>query len=67
MKFNLRSAARGVLALALAAGFSAGVQAQQKVFTLKFSTPALNDTNHEFYRQLKAGLESKSNGRSASS
>ncbi len=63
MKFNLRTAARGVLALALAAGFSTGIQAQQKVFTLKFSTPALNDTNHEFYRQLKAGLESKSNGR----
>ncbi len=59
---NLKTAARGVMALALAGCF-AGVQAQQKTFTMKLSTPALNDTNHEFYKQFKAGVEARSGGR----
>ena len=62
MKFNLKTTARGVLALALAACFT-GVQAQQKVITMKASSVSLNDINHEYFKVLKAALESKSNGR----
>ena len=62
MKFNLKTAARGVLALALAAGFTAA-QAQQKVITMKASSVGLNDINHEYFKLFKAGIEAKSNGR----
>ena len=62
MKFNLKTAARGVLALALAAGFTAA-QAQQKVITMKASSVSLNDINHEYFKVFKTGIEAKSNGR----
>ena len=63
MKPNFRTAARGMLALALAACFAATAQAQQKVITMKASTVGMNDINHEYFKVFKAGIEAKSNGR----
>src|SRR5215471_8910656 len=38
-----------------------GASAQQ--FTMKLSQPTINDTTHEFYKALKAGVEARAGGR----
>jgi TRAP-type C4-dicarboxylate transport system substrate-binding protein len=48
--------------IALASAFIvSGASAQQ--FTMKLSSPTINDTTHEFYKTLKAGVEARSGGR----
>ncbi len=45
------------LALAIAAG------AQAQTFTMKLSSPTINDVAHEWMKTFKAGVETRSNGR----
>lgn len=49
-----------VVAAALLA-FAAGAGAQQ--FTMKLSTPTINDVSHEWLKAFKAGVESRAGGR----
>ena len=42
---------------ALAAGVLAAMPAGAQQFTLKLSSPTINDATHEFYKTLKAGIE----------
>lgn len=37
--------------------------ASAQQFTMKLSSPTVNDVTHEFYKRVKAGVESRSNGR----
>jgi C4-dicarboxylate-binding protein DctP len=53
-------AIRAVLALTLAA-FAAGAAAQQ--FTMKLSTPTINDASHEWMKVFKDGVEKRSGGK----
>lgn len=50
------------LVLALAACAAGAAQAQQ-VFTMKLSTPTINDVTHEWMKQFKAGAEARAKGR----
>jgi TRAP-type C4-dicarboxylate transport system substrate-binding protein len=50
-----------VFAIAAAVLFTAPASAQQ--FVIKASSPTINDVVHEYYRQFKAGVEQRSNGR----
>lgn len=50
----------GIAALALAA-FAAGAGAQQ--FTMKLSTPTINDVSHEWMKVFKDGVEKRAGGR----
>jgi C4-dicarboxylate-binding protein DctP len=49
-------------------GFAASVAfaaapARAQQFTMKLSQPTINDILHEYYKQVKAGVEQRSNGR----
>src|SRR4249920_2925271 len=59
----MKTTTLGALAAALAAGaFAAGtVSAQQ--FTMKLSTPTVNDATVEWMKEFKAGVESRAGGR----
>jgi TRAP-type C4-dicarboxylate transport system substrate-binding protein len=51
-----------IAGIALASAFIvSGASAQQ--FTMKLSSPTINDTTHEFYKTLKSGVEARSGGR----
>src|SRR5687767_3982429 len=50
------------LSLAVLASLPTGVAAQ-KTFTMKLSTPSLNDVNHEFMKALKTSVEQRAGGR----
>lgn len=50
-------------ALALAALCAAGPAAAQQTFTMKLSTPTINDVTHEWMKQFKAGAEARAKGR----
>ena len=50
------AAALGAIVLAVAAA-----SAQQ--FTMKLSSPTINDVTHEYYKTLKAGVEARAGGR----
>ena len=41
--------------------FMAPAMAQQ--FTMKLSTPTINDVSHEYYKRLKAGIEQRAGGK----
>ena len=47
---------------ALAAGVLAAMPAGAQQFTLKLSSPTINDATHEFYKTLKAGIEQRAPG-----
>jgi C4-dicarboxylate-binding protein DctP len=49
------------LALIVTTMAMTGANAQQ--FTMKLSQPTINDTTHEFYKALKAGVEARAGGR----
>lgn len=49
-------------ALALAA-LCAGPALAQQTFTMKLSTPTINDVTHEWMKQFKAGAEARAKGR----
>lgn len=51
------------LALALAALCAALPAAAQQTFTMKLSTPTINDVAHEWMKQFKAGVEARAKGR----
>ncbi|SNT27404.1 TRAP-type C4-dicarboxylate transport system, substrate-binding protein [Noviherbaspirillum humi] len=51
------------LAAALAAGVTSLPASAQQTFTMKMSTPTINDATHEWMKQFKAGVESRANGR----
>ncbi len=57
----MRKLVGGIVAIALAG--SATTALAQKTFTLRLSTPSLNDVNHEFMKTFKAGVEAGSGGR----
>ena len=44
---------------ALAAGVLAAMPAGAQQFTMKLSSPTINDATHEFYKTLKAGIEQR--------
>jgi TRAP-type transport system periplasmic protein len=48
---------------ALAAGVLAVMPAGAQQFTLKVSSPTINDATHEFYKTLKAGIEQRAPGK----
>ena len=48
-------------ALIAAALFAAPASAQQ--FTMKLSSPTINDVVHEYFKAIKAGVEQRSNGK----
>jgi C4-dicarboxylate-binding protein DctP len=58
-KFGLRLALASVAAAAVLATTPA--RAQQ--FTMKLSSPTINDVVHEYYKALKAGVEARAGGR----
>jgi C4-dicarboxylate-binding protein DctP len=47
----------------LAGAVLAGAPADAQQFTMKLSQPTINDILHEYYKQIKAGIERRSNGR----
>jgi C4-dicarboxylate-binding protein DctP len=47
---------------ALAAGVLAAMPAGAQQFTLKLSSPTINDATHKFYKTLKAGIEQRTPG-----
>lgn len=51
------------LALTLAGLWGAGPVHAQQVFTMKLSTPTINDVTHEWMKQFKAGAEARAKGR----
>jgi C4-dicarboxylate-binding protein DctP len=57
-----RKIAVAALSLAVLASLATGAAAQ-KTFTMKLSTPSLNDVNHEFMKAFKAGVEARAGGR----
>ena len=58
----MRAMIRGLaILLAAAAIMAAPARAQQ--FTMKLSTPTINDASHEWMKAFKAGIEARSNGR----
>src|SRR5262249_40474808 len=60
MKTAIRSfAIAGALASALS--FTAPAVAQQ--FTMKLSSPTINDVTHEYFKRLKTGIEQRSGGK----
>jgi TRAP-type C4-dicarboxylate transport system substrate-binding protein len=50
-------------ALALLAALSANTAAKAQQFTIKVSSPTVNDVTHEWMKAFKAGVEGRSNGR----
>ena len=52
---------RHLLAAVALAAFAGVVAAQQ--FTMKLSTPTINDVSHEWMKAFKTGVESRTNGR----
>jgi len=57
----MRQILRLACALALACGFATAAAAQQ--FTMKISSPTINDLSQEWAKQFKAGIEARSGGR----
>jgi TRAP-type transport system periplasmic protein len=51
-----------VFAAAVAASMLATTASAQQ-FTMKLSSPTINDVTHEFYKTLKAGVEARAGGR----
>jgi TRAP-type transport system periplasmic protein len=51
------------LAAALAAGVFAAGAANAQQFTMKLSSPTINDVQHEWMKAFKAGVESRTGGR----
>jgi TRAP-type C4-dicarboxylate transport system substrate-binding protein len=48
----------------IAAGvFSITSNASAQQFTMKMSSPTINDVTHEYFKRIKAGVEQRSNGR----
>lgn len=56
-----RIIARNVLILAAISAAPTGALSQQ--FTMKLSTPTVNDVTHEWMKAFKSGVESRSNGK----
>ena len=54
-----RLAVAGVAACGVLAAMPAGAQQ----FTMKLSSPTINDVVHEYYKTLKTGVEARSGGR----
>ena len=54
-----RLAAMGLLA----GGLFAVVPATAQQFTMKLSSPTINDVTHEYYKRMKAGIEQRSGGK----
>src|SRR6195256_1139510 len=52
-----------ILAGAAAASILALATAGAQQFTMKVSSPTINDVVHEYYKTLKAGVEARSGGR----
>ncbi|AXK80951.1 hypothetical protein DW352_10770 [Pseudolabrys taiwanensis] len=57
----MRQILRLACALALACGLATAAAAQQ--FTMKISSPTINDLSQEWAKQFKAGIEARSGGR----
>jgi TRAP-type transport system periplasmic protein len=47
----------------LAGGVLAALPASAQQFTMKLSQPTINDVTHEFFKQIKAGIEQRSGGK----
>jgi len=58
---------RKMIGYLAAAGFLAGAAfitpASAQQFTMKLSSPTINDVTHEYYKRLKAGIEKSSGGK----
>jgi TRAP-type transport system periplasmic protein len=56
---------RGAIALVaiVAAGVLVVTSARAQQFTMKLSSPTINDVVHEYYKTLKAGVEARAGGR----
>jgi C4-dicarboxylate-binding protein DctP len=54
---------RLVIVAIVAAGIIAAGPARAQQFTIKASSPTINDVVHEYYKALKAGVEQRSGGR----
>ena len=49
--------------MTLAIAVSATEPANSQQFTMKLSTPTINDVSHEYYKRLKAGIEQRTAGK----
>src|SRR5262245_50208156 len=49
--------------LAIAASVLLAAPAAAKQFTMKLSQPTINDVTHEYFKQMKAGIEQRSGGK----
>jgi TRAP-type transport system periplasmic protein len=47
----------------IAGGVFAAIPAHAQQFTMKLSQPTINDVTHEYFKRMKAGIESGSKGR----
>jgi C4-dicarboxylate-binding protein DctP len=59
----MKSITRLPAMLGLLAGMFVAVPAEAQQFTMKLSQPTINDVLHEYYKQIKAGIERRAAGR----